>query len=615
VTAWVQSHEKQMEPIWATLAVYAAAFVVHAWGPWLWVLAPFIGASLTGAAVRRWADRRQELAYGIACGSMATLWSTVAWAAGPDHAVLAVALVVGGVAAEVPWAWHRRARGRVSAARPVERAPAGAAPAPAAERSVGRSLLGRVLAIADQAGATRELRQVVEQWEAITAPVPALKDVDLISAVATGADCWELRLRLPVGRTVSDVVGALERLEGALDRHCNVDVRPGAARVEADRKRASRCLVRVRLVDPLAVATPWPGPTSTSVLQPRTLGRFEDGEPVLLELPGQHVLASGVTGSGKSGFVNVLLAELAACEDVELWGIDLAGGVELSPWAPRLGRLATTTDEALDLLKAALRVVDGRPRAMAGKMRVWPVGRPDPRNPLVGPMLLILVDEAAQLTDPCLKVLTRIAQLGRKARVGVLVATQLPSAASLNGTDLRGQLTTTICLRLREPRHVAMVLGDGMLAAGWSANRLTEPGQFLIHSPKHGTPRPARAYWLSDHAVEDAVRRFGARPGLDTLSAAAAEAPARGTHLDLEDDVPEPDDDTEQDFGGATESDVAILSVLRAAPGRRLSTGALHDETGVSRATLHRRLTAMALSGAVVKLGHGLWGVEGGEGA
>src|SRR6266542_2341193 len=36
------------------------------------------------------ADRRQELAFGIACGSMATLWSTVAWAAGPDHAVLAV---------------------------------------------------------------------------------------------------------------------------------------------------------------------------------------------------------------------------------------------------------------------------------------------------------------------------------------------------------------------------------------------------------------------------------------------------------------------------------------------------------------------------------------------
>jgi hypothetical protein len=54
-----------------------------------------------------------------------------------------------------------------------------------------------------------------------------------------------------------------------------------------------------------------------------------------------------VVGSGKSGILNVIIAALAACEDVVIWGIDLKGGTELRPWTPSLGRLATTPEQTV----------------------------------------------------------------------------------------------------------------------------------------------------------------------------------------------------------------------------------------------------------------------------
>ena len=63
-----------------------------------------------------------------------------------------------------------------------------------------------------------------------------------------------------------------------------------------------------------------------------------------MRLAHRHGLLGGVAGAGKSGVLNVILAELVACPDVVLWGVDLKGGMELRPWAACLDRLATTPD-------------------------------------------------------------------------------------------------------------------------------------------------------------------------------------------------------------------------------------------------------------------------------
>jgi hypothetical protein len=77
------------------------------------------------------------------------------------------------------------------------------------------------------------------------------------------------------------------------------------------------------------------------------IGLTEDGRPVRVLLLRRNVLVGGIAGAGKSGILNIIIATLAACPDVVLWGIDLKGGMELQPWAACFDRLATTPEAGL----------------------------------------------------------------------------------------------------------------------------------------------------------------------------------------------------------------------------------------------------------------------------
>lgn len=72
---------------------------------------------------------------------------------------------------------------------------------------------------------------------------------------------------------------------------------------------------------------------------------------------------------------------------------------------------------------------------------------------------------------------------------------------------LRSQMDIRACFRIHERRDVDLILGQGMLAAGWRADTLNAPGKFLISAPEHDTPRRARAYLLSDQAVAETACR------------------------------------------------------------------------------------------------------------
>ncbi|HKF74554.1 MAG TPA: cell division protein FtsK, partial [Candidatus Dormibacteraeota bacterium] len=107
----------------------------------------------------------------------------------------------------------------------------------------------------------------------------------------------------------------------------------------------------------------------------------------------------------------------------------------------------------------------------------------------------------------------------------LVIATHRPSAAPvLGGLDLRTQVGIRACLGLTESRDVDRILGTGRWAAGWCAERLRLPGSFLIHVPgRYETPRPARAFWLSEDEVSRTASRYATdRPRLDPASATAA---------------------------------------------------------------------------------------------
>ncbi len=67
-----------------------------------------------------------------------------------------------------------------------------------------------------------------------------------------------------------------------------------------------------------------------------------------------------------------------------------------------------------------------------------------------------------------------------------------------------------------------LVLGQGMLAAGWHAHTLSAPGKFLVSAPEHATPKRARAYLVTDDDVSRTAACYGPhRPQLDNVSRAA----------------------------------------------------------------------------------------------
>ena len=94
-----------------------------------------------------------------------------------------------------------------------------------------------------------------------------------------------------------------------------------------------------------------------------------------------------------------------------------------------------------------------------------------------------------------------IARLGRAVAVTLVAATQRPTQKAMGQGALRSQMDVRICFRVRERRDVDLILGQGMLAAGWHAHTLNAPGKFLISAPEHDTPRRARAYLVTDEDV------------------------------------------------------------------------------------------------------------------
>ena len=199
----------------------------------------------------------------------------------------------------------------------------------------------------------------------------------------------------------------------------------GAVRVYPTRDgKANRCELRVLDTDPHADAIAWPGPSARSITEPVDLGPFEDAEPCRVSFLRRHALFAGTTGSGKSGGLNVLIATLAACDDVVIWAIDLKKGMELRPWAPCIDRLATTPEEAAALLADAVAILQARAAhlASAGR-RVW---EPSPHMPA----LVIIVDEYAELADEAPDAMSdtdSIARLGRAVAVTLVAATQRPT--------------------------------------------------------------------------------------------------------------------------------------------------------------------------------------------
>lgn len=174
-----------------------------------------------------------------------------------------------------------------------------------------------------------------------------------------------------------------------------------------------------------------------------------------------------------------------------------------------IDRLATTPEQASALLRDAVAILKARAEylASAGR-RAW---EPTPEMPA----LVIIIDEYAELSEECPDAMhstDEIARLGRALAVTLVAATQRPTQKAMGQGAVRSQMDLRICFRVREPRDVDLILGQGMLNAGWNAHKLNAPGKFLVSDPEHEIPRRARAYLVTDEMVAVTAARHSLLP-------------------------------------------------------------------------------------------------------
>jgi hypothetical protein len=167
-----------------------------------------------------------------------------------------------------------------------------------------------------------------------------------------------------------------------------------------------------------------------------------------------------------------------------------------------------------------------------------------------------------------------------------------------------------ISFRVRERKDVDLILGQGMLAAGWHAHTLNAPGKFLVAAAEHHVPKRARAYLATDQAVASTTAMYAdSPPRLDPISQQAVAQDPNSWDVYPERDVPQTylsapaADDDEAD----TAPDVILWAALVLAPPEGTTVPDLVAETGMSRPWVYLRLRKLADRQQVIQVSRGRW--------
>ncbi|MFC4591839.1 FtsK/SpoIIIE domain-containing protein [Sphaerisporangium corydalis] len=316
---------------------------------------------------------------------------------------------------------------------------------------------------------------------------------------------WRVTIRLLEGQIPEDYTKVSERLAHSWRVH--------AVRVSSTKR--GRVTLAATIRDPLVRIDQLP--ISTELLKV-TVGRLETGSPWVIDFRTvPHWLNAGATQSGKSNLANALIIGLSP-QPVAMVGFDLKGGVEFTPYEPRLSALATSRTECVSLLDDLVSLMVDRMAACrtAGARNIWQLSGAQRPVPVV-----VLVDELAELylmadkseKDEIAKTSTallRVAQLGRAFGIYLFCCGQrIGSDLGPGVTALRAQCSGRICHRVNDPETATMTLGDLDPAALVSARAIASetPGVAIV-AGQDGQWYRARSFYVSEQAAEVATRTY-----------------------------------------------------------------------------------------------------------
>ncbi|MFF4293170.1 plasmid transfer protein TraB [Streptomyces vinaceus] len=354
-------------------------------------------------------------------------------------------------------------------------------------------------------------------------------------------------------QTNEDVSRVLPRIASALD------LPKSAVRYMPDPDSARRGELVIVPEDMLAQVAEWEEPSNLggSIAEPLVIGRYDDGSPLVLWLPGDpeikrnatHVLIAGGTGSGKGETALNLMLEILSRRDVLLWVSDPKMFQDFRPLLPGMDWAAEGGPDTEVMVEAIKAVIPARTRWLgAHGYRQWipeaaqpqtsrdhtcrPDGRPCGCEGM--PFLVTWMEEAANtlrlMGDDAF---TGIAQEARSAGVALIVSLQRPSYDQMS-TSTRASLPSVIALGC-DPRDEGFSLPDVVIDAGahpgaWGNRR---PGYCYVVSPgipEDRYPSPGRTFAVPHTATPtiEALARWAQTNGAtaDPITGGAARSVA-----------------------------------------------------------------------------------------
>ncbi|MGW0838194.1 plasmid transfer protein TraB [Streptomyces prunicolor] len=350
-------------------------------------------------------------------------------------------------------------------------------------------------------------------------------------------------------QTNDDMAKALGNIASALD------LPTSAVRYTPDPGSARRGELVIVPEDMLAEVVEWEGPSNLggSIADPLVNGRYDDGSPLVMWLPGDpdagrnstHVLVAGGTGSGKGDAALNLLTEILSRRDVIVWFSDPKAFQDFATLRPGLDWAVEGGTSTEVMVAAVEAVIPARTRWLgAHGYRQWvPAAAQQQNSPehtcradgmacgCAGmPFLVTWFEEAANtlraLGDDTF---TGIAQEARSAGISLIVSLQRPSYDQMS-TSTRASLPSVIALGC-DPRDEGFVLPDEVLAAGahpgaWGNRR---PGYCYIVSPgipedRYASPGRTRRFTQRAVPVMELLATWAQRNGAtaDPVTAGAA---------------------------------------------------------------------------------------------
>lgn len=276
-------------------------------------------------------------------------------------------------------------------------------------------------------------------------------------------------------------------------------------RVKVEWAYPGRCSLIALDRDPLALE---PGTTgrgwdglgemNNELVAPVRCGLDEMGADWRVPVNAPHVLVAGITGSGKSTTLRVLLAGLAT-QPVALVLID-PKQVELAAFAERAWVVATEPEQWVQVLRSLCAEMEARYRQMADDGVIHIAGT------TIRPPVVVVVEELANLLgarrEPhekeSARLLIRLAQKARAAGIYLVLATQRPDAETIPA-QLRSNINYWVCHRVRTPTESDVVFGPGLASHGLDASTIpsARPGIAFV-ADERGQHRRVRTDLISD---------------------------------------------------------------------------------------------------------------------